>query len=61
MHRELLAENAPVTYGMVRAYIASLRAAPPQPPPTVRRVTGWFTGRTTAPASYSTCSAISTP
>ncbi|WP_328876145.1 transposase [Streptomyces sp. NBC_00287] len=31
---------------MVRAYIATLRAAPPQvppPPPTVRRVTGWLT------------------
>lgn len=29
---------------MVRAYVATLRAAPPQvppPPPTVRRVTGW--------------------
>ena len=42
MHRELTAENAPVSYQMVRAYIATLRAAPPQapPPPTVRRVTG---------------------
>lgn len=31
---------------MVRAYIATLRAAPPPappPPPTVRRVTGWLT------------------
>ncbi|MFC9916744.1 transposase [Streptomyces sp. NPDC127197] len=31
---------------MVRAYIATLRTAPPQappPPPTVRRVTGWLT------------------
>ncbi|MFF9778478.1 ISL3 family transposase [Streptomyces sp. NPDC013978] len=46
LHRELTAENAPVTYQMVRAYIATLRAAPPQappPPPTVRRVTGWLT------------------
>ncbi|MFJ9590733.1 ISL3 family transposase [Streptomyces acidicola] len=46
LHRELLAENAPVTYQMVRAYIAALRVAPPQaqpPPPTVRRVTGWLT------------------
>ncbi|MGW3451785.1 transposase [Streptomyces sp. NPDC001076] len=46
LHRELIAENAPVTYQMVRAYIATLRAAPPQappPPPTVRRVTGWLT------------------
>ncbi|MER5757425.1 hypothetical protein [Streptomyces sp. NPDC002088] len=47
LHRELLAGNAPVTYQMVRAYIASLRAspshAPPPPPPTVRQVTGWLT------------------
>ncbi|MDF3146462.1 MULTISPECIES: transposase [unclassified Streptomyces] len=46
LHRELIAENAPVTYQMVRAYIATLRAAPlqaPPPPPTVRRVTGWLT------------------
>ncbi|MGW9032538.1 ISL3 family transposase [Streptomyces sp. NPDC055722] len=46
LHRELIAENAPVTYQMVRAYIATLRASPPQappPPPTVRRVTGWLT------------------
>ncbi|WP_371583698.1 ISL3 family transposase [Streptomyces sp. NBC_01314] len=46
LHRELLAENAPVTYQMVRAFIAPLRAAPPQappPPPTVRKVTGWLT------------------
>ncbi|WP_327249105.1 hypothetical protein [Streptomyces sp. NBC_01320] len=33
LHRELLAENTPVTYQMVRAYIATLRAAPPQAPP----------------------------
>ncbi|MEU6229096.1 transposase [Streptomyces sp. NPDC047042] len=46
LHRELLAENAPVTYKMVRAYIATLRAIPAQaspPPPTVRQVTGWLT------------------
>ncbi|MGW4825488.1 ISL3 family transposase [Streptomyces sp. NPDC004227] len=46
LHGELIAENAPVTYQMVRAYIATLRDAPPQappPPPTVRRVTGWLT------------------
>ena len=46
LHHELLAENAPVTYQMVRAYIATLRAAPataPPPPPTVRQVTGWLT------------------
>lgn len=46
LHRELTAEYAPVSYQMVRAYIATLRAAPPQappPPPTVRRVTGWLT------------------
>ncbi|MEV1026830.1 helix-turn-helix domain-containing protein [Streptomyces sp. NPDC050264] len=46
LHRELVTENAPVTYQMVRAYIADLRAVPPQappPPPTVRRVTGRLT------------------
>ncbi|MET9520589.1 transposase [Streptomyces sp. NPDC002994] len=46
LHRELLDENAPVTYQMVRAYIATLRAVPPHappPPPTVRQVTGWLT------------------
>lgn len=46
LHGELIADNAPVTYQMVRAYIAALRATPPQaasPPPTVRRVTGWLT------------------
>ncbi|WP_367666977.1 ISL3 family transposase [Streptomyces sp. DG2A-72] len=51
LHRELLAENAPVTYQMVRAYIATLRATPPQaqpPPPTVRQVTGWLTRHPTA-------------
>ncbi|MFF2964556.1 transposase [Streptomyces sp. NPDC057963] len=51
LHRELLAENAPVTYQMVRAYIATLRAAAPQappPPPTVRQVTGWLTRHPTA-------------
>lgn len=51
LHRELLAENAPVTYQMVRAHIATLRASPPQappPPPTVRQVTGWLTRRPTS-------------
>ncbi|WP_253209039.1 ISL3 family transposase [Streptomyces niphimycinicus] len=51
LHHELLAENAPVAYQMVRAYIATLRAAPPQappPPPTVRQVTGWLTRHPTA-------------
>ncbi len=46
LHRELLAEDAPVTYQMVRAYIATLRATPPQappPPPRVRQVTSWLT------------------
>ncbi|MGW1411745.1 ISL3 family transposase [Streptomyces sp. NPDC002403] len=46
LHGELIAEQAPVTYGMVRAHIATLRgipyAAPPRPP-TVRQVTGWLT------------------
>ncbi|MCX4546398.1 transposase [Streptomyces sp. NBC_01565] len=46
LHRELVAEQAPVTYGMVRAHIATLRGAPsvaPPRPPTVRQVTGWLT------------------
>jgi transposase len=46
LHRELVAERAPITYQMVRAYIATLRTAPsnaPPPPPTVRKVTGWLT------------------
>ncbi|MFJ8133321.1 hypothetical protein [Streptomyces hydrogenans] len=46
LHGELVAEQAPVTYGMVRAHIATLREAPyaasPRPP-TVRQVTGWIT------------------
>ncbi|MFE7978268.1 ISL3 family transposase [Streptomyces shenzhenensis] len=36
LHCELIAENAPVTYQMVRAYISALRAAPPQTPPPPR-------------------------
>ncbi len=51
LHGELVAEQAPVTYGMVRAHIATLRgassAAPPRPP-TVRQVTGWITRHPTA-------------
>lgn len=46
LHGELVAEQAPVTYGMVRAHIATLRGAPadaPPRPPTVRQVTGWIT------------------
>ncbi|MFD4922966.1 ISL3 family transposase [Streptomyces goshikiensis] len=46
LHHELVADNAPVTYQMVRAHIASLRGAPagaPPRPPTVRQVTGWLT------------------
>ncbi|MGW0681465.1 transposase family protein [Streptomyces sp. NPDC002767] len=38
--------NAPVTYQMVRTYIAGLRGAPagtPPRPPSVRQVTGWPT------------------
>ncbi|MFJ3786335.1 transposase [Streptomyces sp. NPDC090093] len=45
LHGELVAEQAPVTYGMVRAHIATLRGAPtaaPPRPPTVRQVTGWL-------------------
>lgn len=51
LHRELLAESAPVTYGMVRARIAALRASPSPaapPPPTVRQVTGWLTRHPTS-------------
>ncbi|WP_241756993.1 ISL3 family transposase [Streptomyces sp. WAC00263] len=51
LHSELIAEQAPVTYGMVRAYIATLRTAPagvPPRPPTVRQVTGWLTRHPTA-------------
>ncbi|MFJ4887991.1 ISL3 family transposase [Streptomyces sp. NPDC088731] len=46
LHSELVAEQAPVTYGMVRLHIATLREAPsaaPPRPPTVRQVTGWLT------------------
>ncbi|WP_406083573.1 ISL3 family transposase [Streptomyces virginiae] len=46
LHNELLADNAPVTYQMVRAHIAILRGTPagtPTRPPTVRQVTGWLT------------------
>ncbi|MER5726916.1 transposase [Streptomyces sp. NPDC002138] len=46
LHGELVAEQAPVSYGMVRAHIATLRGAPstaPPRPPTVRQVTGWLT------------------
>ncbi|MGW7641265.1 transposase [Streptomyces decoyicus] len=46
LHSELLAERAPITFGMVRAHIATLRTVPPGAPPrppTVRQVTGWLT------------------
>ncbi|MFC9759732.1 ISL3 family transposase [Streptomyces sp. NPDC056921] len=51
LHSELVAEQAPVTYGMVRAHIATLRGAPSAAsprPPTVRQVTGWLTRHPTA-------------
>ncbi|MGW2479514.1 hypothetical protein ACWCWQ_06735 [Streptomyces sp. NPDC001571] len=51
LHGELVAEQAPVTYGMVRAHIATLRGAPstaPPRPPTVRQVTGCLTRHPTA-------------
>ncbi|MFD7495990.1 hypothetical protein ACFV8T_26975 [Streptomyces sp. NPDC059832] len=42
----MVAQGAPVTYGMVRAYIATPRAVPPDAPPpspSARKVTGWLT------------------
>lgn len=51
LHGELLSDHAPVTYGMVRAHIATLRIVPsgtPPRPPTVRQVTGWLTRHPTA-------------
>ncbi|MFE1908439.1 ISL3 family transposase [Streptomyces gardneri] len=51
LHRELLADSAPVTYQMVRAHITTLRTVPgdaPPQPPTVRQVTGWLTRHPTA-------------
>ncbi|WP_326812913.1 hypothetical protein OIE62_00770 [Streptomyces scopuliridis] len=33
LHRELVAQGASVTYGMVRSYIATLRAVPPDATP----------------------------
>jgi transposase len=41
LHSELVADNALVTYQMVRAHIATLRGAPAGAP--VRQVTGWLT------------------
>ncbi|MFD5068015.1 ISL3 family transposase [Streptomyces sp. NPDC058369] len=46
LHSELVADNAPVTYQMVRSHIADLRGVPsgaPPRPPSVRQVTGWLT------------------
>ena len=51
LHGELVAKQAPVTYGMVRAHVATLRGVPaeaPPRPPTVRQVTGWLTRDPTA-------------
>ncbi|WP_369265232.1 ISL3 family transposase [Streptomyces sp. R35] len=51
LHSELVANNAPVTYQMVRAHVATLRGAPtgaPPRPPTVRQMTGWLTRHPTA-------------
>ncbi|MFI5704820.1 ISL3 family transposase [Streptomyces xanthochromogenes] len=46
LHGELVAADAPVTYQMVRAHVATLRGAPAdvaRRPPSVRQVTGWLT------------------
>nr|WSX54179.1 ISL3 family transposase [Streptomyces sp. NBC_00974] len=46
LHSELVADNAPITYQMVRSHIATLRRTPADAaprPPTVRQVTGWLT------------------
>lgn len=51
LHSELVAADAPVTYQMVRAHVATLRGTPagaPPWPPTVRQVTGWLTRHPTA-------------
>ncbi|MFJ3877191.1 transposase [Streptomyces sp. NPDC090077] len=51
LHGELVSEQAPITHGMVRAHIATLRGAPSTAtprPPTVRQVTGWPTRHPTA-------------
>ncbi|WP_224293112.1 transposase [Streptomyces olivaceus] len=51
LHGELIAKQAPVTYGMVRAHIATLRGVPaeaPPRPPKVQQVTGWLTRHPTA-------------
>ncbi|MCX5435320.1 hypothetical protein [Streptomyces sp. NBC_00063] len=51
LHSELVADNAPVTYRMVRAHIATLRRTPAGTPPrtpTVRQLTGWLTRHPTA-------------
>lgn len=53
LHHELISQNAPGAYRVLRAYIAALRAAPPQALPprrTVRRVTGWLTRRPATPS-----------
>lgn len=46
LHSELVADNAPVTYQIVRAHIATLRRTPvgmrPRPP-TVSQLTAWLT------------------
>ncbi|WP_331727218.1 ISL3 family transposase (plasmid) [Streptomyces sp. NBC_00161] len=51
LHGELNAANAPVTYQMVRAHVATLRRTPADAaprPPSVRQVTGWLIRHPTA-------------
>ncbi|WP_369779890.1 hypothetical protein [Streptomyces sp. R33] len=58
LHSELVAEQAPVTYAMVRAHLATLRTAPSDAPPRPQSMPANYPA---SPASHSTCSGTSTP